>query len=56
MYRFTLEQALGPYREKTGDSDWPVRSLALHVLRWLVKDLLGTRVEVQLMLSVVENI
>lgn len=51
MHCPSLEQALGPYRPKTGDPDRPVRSLALYVLFRFVKDLLGARLQVQLMLS-----
>ena len=43
MHGSALEQALGSHRSETCRSDQPSWPLALHVLFWLVKDLLGIR-------------
>lgn len=41
-----LGWSLRPYRPETRHPDWPVWPLALHVLFWVIKDLLGIRLEV----------
>ena len=55
MHRHALEQALGPHRPKACHSDRSIRSLPLHVLFCAIKDLLGTRLEVRIPVSDIEN-